>query len=429
MNIRWLSPLNPEKTEIGRYTQGLLPYLHRDFALHVVTDSATEHYDYHPDNAVVGMESINIYNLGNSYLHIGILKLAMEQPGIVILHDVSLLELGLAYARDADDICLKEIAGAEYGADASLAFDALYDSERYDWRGRSQQQYDDFVNRYPLFQTFMGSPRGVVVHSDYAMKHVQRKYDGPVVRLNLPYEAPPMAVEARIFEPPFQMIFCGHAGPNRRLRQFIEAWQMVSQPELFRLQLFGNIDKADEILELADSAGLGGLVDVVGFVSDEALDQAISQAHIAINLRNPTMGEASASQLRYWSRSVPSLVSDVGWYGELPDEVVIKVAPDREREDIVAALEQFAQGNSAYFDRGRKGYEYLVRQHSVEGYIQSLQNFVTRVSEERFVASIFDDRLVPVMASMCDDVNDSGMFEATLEGLSGMVDGLEKRQF
>ena len=429
MNIRWFSPLDADKTEIGRYSQSILPYLHKEFALHVVTDSATEHYDFESPHSVLGMAPVNIYNLGNSYLHIGILKLAMAQPGVVVLHDVSLLELGLAYARDAGDVCLRTIAGNEYGAEAALAFDALYDSERYDWRGTSQQQYDDFVNRYPLFRTFMGNPMGVVVHSDYARQRLQRKYSGPIARLDLPYAAPPGGAPLRVFEPPFQMVFCGHAGPNRRLQQFIDAWSRISQPQLFRLKLFGNIDKAQEILALADRSGLGGLVEVVGFVSETVLDEAIAQAHIAINLRNPTMGEASASQLRYWSRGVPSLVSDVGWYAELPDDVVVKISPEREQEDIIAALEKFAAGNSACFECGSKGYDYLLEKHSIGRYIKSLQGFVEKVSEARFVAAVFDDRLVPMMASMCDDVNDSGMFEATLGRLSGMVESLEKGQF
>ncbi len=426
MNIRWWSPIDPDKTEIGRYSQFLLPSLHSHFALDVVTDATTFHNDYEPAHPVKGMLPVDLYNLGNSELHVGIAKQAMEQPGIVILHDVSLLELSLAFARWHRTLVPSKMASLEYGVDAGIALSALYGGEQYDWCGESQAQYDRFVTTYPLFRTFIGRAQGVIVHSDYAFRRVRRQYDGPVVRLNLPYPAPAMDVSVDIPEPPYNIVFCGHSAPNRRLAQFIEAWGSIGNPRAFRLNLYGNIDKADDIIALADGFGLDGLVNVVGFVEEHELDRAIHDAHLAVNLRNPTMGEASASQLRYWASAVPTIVSDTGWYGELPDDVVVKISPEREHEDLVAALEAFSSGAGSRFTCGPNGLAYLRQQHSIELYIEQLHRFVTSIVERRFRDAIFDERLIPLMGSMCDDVNESGMFTETLADLSSMVEGLEK---
>ena len=63
-----------------------------------------------------------------------------------------------------------------------------------------------------------------------------------------------------------------------------------------------------------------------GFTSEKKLDEALSQAHLAINLRYPTMGEAW-SQLRIWAHASQS-GSQVGWYATLPPDTVRFVRPD-----------------------------------------------------------------------------------------------------
>ncbi len=421
MNIRWFSPLDSEKTEIGRYSQTLLPYLHKAFALCLITDAATFHEEFAPESEILAMAPINIYNIGNSYMHCGIVRDAMEHPGVVILHDISLLELGLAYVRDYPDWNLPEMVANEYGFYASKGFAGLYHGKSFEWCGESQEQYDRFVTSYPLFETFTANALGIVVHSDYAFERVKGKYRGPVLKLDLPYEAPERDTHQRRFDPPLEIVFCGHAGPNRRITQFIDAWARISRPDYFRLSLYGNINKADELLAQADKLGLADYITVVGFVSDEELDQALSRAHLALNLRNPTMGEASASQLRYWCHAIPSIVSAVGWYDELPDNTVMKVSPEREQEDLIALLEDIASGNLTILECGENGYQYLRERHNVQRYIDGLAAYLRSISEKRFAASIFDDRLINVMASMCHDVDDSKLFAGTLDKLSAML--------
>ncbi|MEZ5571599.1 MAG: glycosyltransferase [Halioglobus sp.] len=428
MNIQWLSPLDPEKTEIGRYSQTVLPLLKDFLSLGVVTDSIDKYEKLACEKHVMGMAPINIYNLGNSYLHCGILRQAMLEPGIIILHDVNLLELGLAYARENSGFSLRSMIVEEHGFYAGKAFDEIYCGSGYEWCGQSQSQYDEFVNAYPLFKTFIKNAFGVIVHSDYALSNLRKVYGGPVIKLDLPYTVTTNDVSERHQNTPCEIVFCGHAGPNRRLRQFIEAWSEVSRPDYFRLSLYGNIDKAEELLSLAEQLGLNGLINVVGFVEEDVLEDAISSSHLALNLRNPTMGEASASQLRYWSSAIPSMVSDVGWYSELPHNVVIKVSPHNEKQDIISVLENFILGNQAYFDSGINGFRYLCNEHGAQQYVERLTQFVEEIAWNRFVGSIFDNRLINVMESMCEDIEDADIFDDTLLKVSEMISGLEQDQ-
>ena len=77
------------------------------------------------------------------------------------------------------------------------------------------------------------------------------------------------------------------------------------------------------------------------------------------------MGETSGIAIRALSLGKPLLVSDVGWFSELPDDVAIKVAPgDGEVERLALALESLA--DPAVRERmGAKARE-LAAEHDVE---------------------------------------------------------------
>ena len=74
-----------------------------------------------------------------------------------------------------------------------------------------------------------------------------------------------------------------------------------------------------------EETGLECRVEVHGFVPEPELDAKLAEAHLVFNLRYPTMGEASGSQLRIWNAAAAAVVTDLGWYGSLPDDTVFKI--------------------------------------------------------------------------------------------------------
>ena len=114
------------------------------------------------------------------------------------------------------------------------------------------------------------------------------------------------------------------------------------------------------------------MVSVHGYAPEPELDQALDGASLAINLRYPTMGEASASQLRIWDHALPSLVTKVGWYGTLPDEIVGHVRPENEVADIRAHLESFVEDPTRYARMGERGYRFVKEEHDPEAYAKTI---------------------------------------------------------
>ena len=52
------------------------------------------------------------------------------------------------------------------------------------------------------------------------------------------------------------------------------------------------------------------------------------------------MGETSAVVIRALSVGTPLVVSDVGWFSELPDDVALKAAPDERYGDVEVDTEK-----------------------------------------------------------------------------------------
>ena len=79
------------------------------------------------------------------------------------------------------------------------------------------------------------------------------------------------------------------------------------------------------------------------YVAEDELWRLLAACDAVVSLRWPTMGETSAAAVRALSLGKPLVVSDVGAFRELPDEVAIKVpVGEGEIDALVAAIERAA---------------------------------------------------------------------------------------
>ena len=79
------------------------------------------------------------------------------------------------------------------------------------------------------------------------------------------------------------------------------------------------------------------------YVAEDELWSLLAACDVVVSLRWPTMGETSAAAVRALSLGKPLVVSDVGAFRELPDEVAIKVpVGEGEIEALVEAIERAA---------------------------------------------------------------------------------------
>lgn len=427
MTIRWFSPLDPESTEIARYSAQLMPCLQQYVAVASVEDGVgardPDWWQPPPEPVVAqkGVDPLPVYHIGNNPLHLPICHRAHREPGLVVLHDLSLVDLAkrLAHERGEPELW-KQFMFRQYG---DRVRGLVNRSEK------SLADYNEMTARYPLFQPFVEDALGVVVHSRYAAEALLNQLpEGIEVRqLNLPAPVPPAPLPRNYQAQTLKFVFCGHVGPNRRLLEFFEAWGRLDDPGRIVLEMFGNIRNSTQLKQYAGHFGVADYLDIRGYVDEAELEKALHSAHFAINLRWPTMGEASASQLRYWSAALPTLVTNVGWYGELPDDIVCKISTEREIDDIVALLQDALRAPDKYGRVGQRGREYLASRHRGQDYAQGLASFAAELGERRLAFRALDRELVATIASMCAGATDTRLFRNAIETAVGTFEAAADR--
>ena len=408
MELSWYSPTNIEATEIARYSAQILPYV-AEIAHVVSVEDGIPGGDINPlwwrqirDTAVAveqsqGQAPLPVYHIGNNPVHLPIHELSQREPGIIILHDISLVDLAKCLSQHRGEPGLWQAMMLRQHGDS--IGNIARNSES------SVNAYNTMVTQYPLFQPFVEKSLGIVVHSCHARDILAQQLPPgvPVLKLNLPYPDSPVLPERNYSADQIRIVFCGHVGPNRRLAQFMEAWGALEFPGRIHLEIFGNVGNSRQLERIAENYGVADYLEFHGYVDDEVLNKALQNAHFALNLRWPTMGETSASQLRYWAAGLPTLVTDVGWYAELPDTVVCKVPVEDEVANLVECLEDILAFPGRYQERGVAGWKYLRENHSCREYAVKLVEFARQRCDTRLSYRTLDAGLVDTIASLCEE--------------------------
>jgi glycosyltransferase involved in cell wall biosynthesis len=102
-------------------------------------------------------------------------------------------------------------------------------------------------------------------------------------------------------------------------------------------------------------------------LDENALWRNLAACDVVVSLRSPTMGETSGMVVRALSLGKPLVVSDVGWFSELPDDVALKVPVDElEVDTLQAALELLATQEQVRRAMGEAAAELARREHDLE---------------------------------------------------------------
>ena len=108
---------------------------------------------------------------------------------------------------------------------------------------------------------------------------------------------------------------------------------------------------------------------------EERLWSLMAACDVLVNLRYPTMGETSGSAIRALSLGKPLIVSDVGWFAELPDDVALKVPVDELEVEVLRAALEVATDHGAAL--GQAGRAYVEREHALpkvaDAYVEALE--------------------------------------------------------
>jgi glycosyltransferase involved in cell wall biosynthesis len=378
MRVAYYSPLPPDRSGIADYSAHLLPALEQRVEIKVAK---------YRRRAPRGCD-VALYHVGNNPdAHGWIVDAFRKRPGIVVLHDVVLHHLvaGMTVGRGQPDGYLDAMQ-RDSGVVGRLLAHGVVD-------GLLQALWEDRAADFPLTMWVVEPATGIIVHSRFAEQWVRELgFTGPVWRIPMPaWEVPAVAVESRH---PGVVIGCfGHMNTAKRIPQLLDAFGLLRlrQPET-QLVLGGSQSPGFDLTALLEARSLGDAVVQHDYLAEERLWQLIADSDVLVNLRSPTMGETSAMVVRALSLGKPLVISDVGWFSELPDEVAVKVPVDEhETEALVHALERLG-GDAAYRERmGKAAADWARREHDLDRtadlYVAALEEVVGLADVERAVLS------------------------------------------
>ena len=322
MRVAFFSPLPPAKSGIADYSAAVLE--------HLSTSIRVDAFSAKLASFDASGYDICVYQLGNNPYHDFVYEATLKHPGVVVMHEANLHHLvaDLAIHRNDWDGYVREV-GRNHGPEA-----AAY-AERY---VRTRQRAPDYS--LPMMRTVLAASRGAIVHSDAVGEQLRAQgFEGPVARIPHGAWTTPvdrMSYRARLKldeRTPLIGVF-GFLKPYKRIAESLRAFRrLVRALPYARMILVGEAHPELPLRSLITSMGLQEHVRHLDFVPMEDFNGYLGACDIVLNLRYPTVGESSGTLQRALGMGKAAIVSDVGSFRELPDDICLKTPVDATEEE------------------------------------------------------------------------------------------------
>lgn len=409
MRLAFFSPLNPQKSGISDYSEELLPHLAKEADIDLFIDgfkpsneAILNHFpsfDYRADpESLRRLKSYDaiIYHMGNDpRYHTGIYESMKAFPGITVFHDFAFqfFFFYLARGRGEMRIYLDEVEACHGPSARAAAAEALA-------QGLTPPHLETPLS-FPLNLRLARAAEAIIVHSQWSRSRFEKIVPStPLAHINL-HVIPettaaatrPQTAAGRARETTVRISSFGHITKEKGIERALRALATLRQRYRFHYTLVGEPSGFFDVDGLVRAYGLKDRVTVTNYVSLEEFKRLVAATDIAVNLRENTVGETSGSLCRIMAAGVPAIVSNVGWFSELPDDSVIKIDDDDCKDALLCAyLERLIEDGSLRARIGENARRYVLSEHNIEhsaqGYLSFAREVVAGRARGRFIQSV-----------------------------------------
>jgi glycosyltransferase involved in cell wall biosynthesis len=400
MKIAWFSPFKPQKSGISDYSEQIVYELRKHCEVHLWADSPVDEHlrrDFKVIDYIDSKASLSslkeydaiIYNMGNNAVyHSNIYKALIQHHGLVILHDYYLNGFFMNYLGKIKYLfklfSIYGMKGLLWYADVVLRYRFTHHILRRPSAlgDKTEFSFDKEICSYA---------KALVVHSDFIReKLLNGNCSRPIAKINHPYFRDALGGAGHA-EPEelthdkgkFVILSIGEATPYKQLDKVILALagdRHLREDSVYYI-IGQQFDERIDLGELIERHGLKENVKMLGYMPVETVYKYLSRADAYIGIRYPTMGETSGGLIRAMEQGRACIVTDVGWYAELPEDCVAKIGAPVEVEELRAVLRRLMDDVGYRESLGRNAREHIHEEYSTELYVDKLLNFTRQMQK------------------------------------------------
>jgi glycosyltransferase involved in cell wall biosynthesis len=319
-----------------------------------------------------------VYQIGDHVKYHGsLLAASAEVPGVVVMHDVSLVHLFfpmlIGMTQDELQELFRRLAPEHPGA----ASDFARDPSAWAWSANTA------VN-FPLTELAMHDARAVVTHSQFAATMFRDRYLGDISVLPLPILHNPQAHGAARLPPidPDRPVIlqAGTLNTNKRIEEVLAGFERSKARSIAQLVICGHgpQEEIDRLRRRAQHLIADGDAIVLGAVSDEALDALRQRALVSMVLRHPSTEASSAVLVDSMAHGNAVIAIDTGHYAEMPADTMRLIAAPPDPDEIAAAIDSLVLDEAAARALGSRAAMHVAREHTPEDYARGIVPIIRR---------------------------------------------------
>jgi glycosyltransferase involved in cell wall biosynthesis len=414
-HVMW-SPLPPERSGISDYSYELLGALPKVSEV-VAIARRTSEVQVPQGISVAGPDftgrpgDVRVYHMGNHVgVHSWIYREALATPGVVVLHDTSLLDFhqGLFGGHTAPGFSeeVRYAHGPIWGDPSDPALINGWPAIEVD----GVKVLD--ARALTLERRLVEASRGVIVHDPFTANLLQERYPDVPVRV-VPSGAPVREdthrteIRARLGWRDEHVVFGIFGGFNRIKRMMVAVLAFAEVRRRWpqaRLLICGHADFPDVLAEVRETIGQLGLADSVHIALSPAMSEfedLITATDTVLNLRWPSAGETSAVMMRAFGAGRPVITTDLPQNRHLDPAFcwLVPADPADEARELITMLERIVAWPEEARDAGRQAREF-VRKHAswfvvASAYQEVLEEVAARPApatrEKSFGVNVFLD--------------------------------------
>jgi 2-polyprenyl-3-methyl-5-hydroxy-6-metoxy-1,4-benzoquinol methylase/glycosyltransferase involved in cell wall biosynthesis len=440
MNLAYFSPLGPQRSGISDYSEELLPHLAEAADITLFVDGFQPYnpeltsrfpiLDYRRQRShlrQLDQFDAVVYHMGNDHrYHSGIFEAMKQRNGIVVFHDFALQEFFIGLARERNDLRLY-LDEVEYCHGKQARNEAAESLDRGSLPAILNRPID-----FPLNHRLAQTAEGIIVHSEWSRSRFEEIAPGvPLTRIAMPVKLPAERTQQSASDV-VQIATFGLITPGKGIEQCLRTLATLKESYRFRYTLVGETNSFFDVRDLIRRYGMESHVEITGHVSMEEFNRRIDQTDLALNIRERTVGETSASLVRLLAAGVCSVVAEAAWYAELPNDVVVKVPMNSFGDKLLLAylkrliddtelrqqigvnarryaLDEFSAAHRAtdYLSFINDVIEQRTRRRLLSGLSEELRTLGVKASDERFLKGFAEEVATLFPASSARTIDDA----------------------